>query len=333
VEPSPELVSASDIEKYGYCPMSWWLSRSEPDEEEEEPLREGQALHDALARELDGIRDRERLAKESETMILWFAVAASIIAVIGINLIADVDERVSEIMISLSLIWLLAAVYFLYRAETRSAPDSHLRYQRIILVFAIVAVVIALTALSQLALSVFWSRVFEASALLWLIGASYFLYWSLRHMEMSRRKREEHRVVGGVAYVDSAGKKPELLVSSKYGVSGRPDLILELNGARIPVEIKTGRVPRGPLFSHILQVAAYCLILEDLHGQPVTHGILRYGSTDHEVEFNAELRKLLLDKVGEIRKASVSGGAHRNHNRPSKCKGCSRRGVCQERLA
>jgi len=121
-------------------------------------------------------------------------------------------------------------------------------------------------------------------------------------------------------------------VSKKYGISGRPDYILQQNGAEIPVEIKTGRIPRGPLFSHIIQVAAYCLILEDNRGKPITHGLLRYGSVEHEVEFTPDLKKLVIDKAEDIRKARIAGGAHRNHNRPSKCKGCSRKTVCPEKL-
>jgi CRISPR-associated exonuclease Cas4 len=326
------LVSASDIEKFGYCPLSWWLSRNIPDDEENEPLKSGTALHEALAQELDGIRLHETKARQSETIIIWFAVAASLISLLGLNLILDLEQSIGEILAVLSLIWLLAAVFFLYRAETKSTPESRLTYQRIILVFAIVAVVIALNAVSVLELSLFWSQVLEVSALLWLVGASYFLYWSMRHMQDSTIKRHKHRVVGEIAYLDTKATQPEMLVSKTHCISGRPDFILQQDGASVPVEVKMGRVPRGPLFSHILQVAAYCVILEDINGKPVTHGLLRYGAMEHEVEFTPDLKKLVLEKAADIRAAGKTGGAHRNHHRPSKCKGCSRRAVCPERL-
>ncbi|MFH0816766.1 MAG: PD-(D/E)XK nuclease family protein [Methanobacteriota archaeon] len=327
-----ELVSASDIEKFGYCPLSWWLSRNLQDDEDNEPLKSGTALHEVLAQELDGIRHHETKARQSETIIMWFAVAASLISLLGLNLILDLGKSIGEILAVLSLIWLLAAVFFLYRAETKATPENHLTYQRIVLVFAIVSVVIALNAVSVLELSVFWSQVLEISALMWLVGASYFLYWSLRHMQDSALKRDKHNVVGEIEYLDLNATKPEMLVSKAHCIRGRPDLILQQEGASIPVEIKTGRVPRGPLFSHILQVAAYCVILEDINGKPATHGLLRYGSVEHEVEYTPDLKKLVLEKAASIRAARKAGGAHRNHNRPSKCKGCSRRAACPEKL-
>jgi CRISPR-associated exonuclease Cas4 len=328
----PEIVSASDIEKYGYCPKSWLLSRSVPDEETNESLKSGNALHEALAKELDGIRHHESKARESESAILWFAVASSLIALFGLNLMVHVERSVSQILAILSLIWLLASVFFLHRAETKATAENHLTYQRIVLAFAIVAVVIALNAVSFLEINLFWSTVLEVSALLWLIGASYFLYWSLRHMEHSKSKRKEHRVVGEISYVDGEASRPGLLTSRLHGLSGRPDFIVTQGEATIPVEVKTGRVPRGPLFSHILQVATYCVILEDNLGKPVSHGILRYGAVEHEVEYTQDLKKLVLEKADEIRKAGKTGNAHRNHSRPSKCRGCSRRAACDERL-
>jgi CRISPR-associated exonuclease Cas4 len=332
MEGEPELVSASEIEKYGYCPLSWWLSRNVKDDEDNETLGMGTALHEALADELNGIRVHDTKARQSETIVLWFAVAASLFSLLGLNLILDLEKSIGEILAVLSLIWLLAAVFFLYRAETMATHESRLTYQRMILVFAIVSAVIALNAVSVLELNIFWSQVLEASALLWLVGASYFLYWSLRHGLDSTMKRNKHNVVGDIAYLDSKTTRPEMLVSKSHGISGRPDFILQQGGADIPVEVKTGRVPRGPLFSHIVQVAAYCLILEDLNGKPVTHGLLRYGTVEHEVEFTPDLKKLVLEKAADIRKARTAGGAHRNHNRPSKCRGCSRRNVCPEKL-
>ncbi len=32
----PELISAGDLEKFGYCPLSWWLSRKLAPEEGDE---------------------------------------------------------------------------------------------------------------------------------------------------------------------------------------------------------------------------------------------------------------------------------------------------------
>ncbi|MDD4308637.1 MAG: CRISPR-associated protein Cas4, partial [Thermoplasmata archaeon] len=135
-----------------------------------------------------------------------------------------------------------------------------------------------------------------------------------------------------ITYVDSQNAKPKLLVSEKLGLSGRPDYILMIDNEHIPVEIKTGRVPRGLLFSHILQVAAYCVLLEEEFGTPPSHGILRYGHTQNVVDYDAALRDLVLLKLEEMREIMKTGNAHRNHSKPGKCSHCSRKSECPERL-
>ena len=64
----------------------------------------------------------------------------------------------------------------------------------------------------------------------------------------------------------------------------------------------------------------------------VSHGLLRYGDEEHEVEFNEDLRDLAISKLDEMRERKRSGNVHRNHNRPGKCRSCSRREMCPERL-
>lgn len=96
--------------------------------------------------------------------------------------------------------------------------------------------------------------------------------------------------------------------------------------------MKTGRVPRGPFFSHILQVAAYCLLLEEEQGEAPPFGIVKYGDKEFEVDYDESLKELLIKKVEEMREAKETGEVHRNHNREGKCLHCSRRDICPERL-
>ena len=131
--------------------------------------------------------------------------------------------------------------------------------------------------------------------------------------------------------MDENSKRPKLLRSKKHNLSGRPDYILVVNGNYIPVEIKTGRTPRGPLFSHVLQLAAYCLLIEEEYAHP-PYGILKYENAEHRIDFDDKLRVLLLKKLGEMKRAVKTGEVHRNHNRPGKCKNCSRRKFCPESL-
>jgi CRISPR-associated exonuclease Cas4 len=103
--------------------------------------------------------------------------------------------------------------------------------------------------------------------------------------------------------------------------------------------VKTGRIPKGPLFSHIAQLGAYCILVEDRFAVPPERGVLKYvepgqKGVEHSIPFDDELRRTVLGFTermrGTLRGETV---AHRNHKRPGKCIGCSRRAVCPEKLA
>lgn len=327
------MISASALEKYGYCPLSWWLSRNEP-EPESEALAEGERAHSEVAADLDGIVQEEQQARIFESVVLWFAVAATLISIIGLSLLFEVEVDVSLAMGVVALIWILAACYFLYKAETVPKGPSTLRYQRIILIFAVVAAVIGVNSVTLLAgfFQPKAAEILQAISLAWLVAACYFLYHSLKKAEQAMFKRRKHQVKQEIAYVDTMDRKPKLFVSERYGLRGRPDYVLLINEDHIPVEVKTGRVPRGPLFSHILQVAAYCLLIEEEFGKAPSHGVIRYGQVENEVEYDRALRDMVTAKLGEMRAIMRTGSAHRNHSKPGKCAHCSRRGVCPESL-
>lgn len=328
-----EIISAGDLEKFGYCPLSWWLSRGLASDETPS-TREGTDRHQEISEDIRGIEREEHRAREAETGVLYFAIAATLVATVGLTFVFGGLLQVSWGLSAIALIWLLAALFFLYRAEGLATQQERLLSERILLVCAMAASVIAVAALSVPGVpDANLAKVLEATALTWLVGASVFLYRSLRALEVARATRSRYGVTGDVQYVDLDREKPRLFISDRHGLSGRPDMVVVEGDHRIPVEFKTGRVPRGPLFSHILQVAAYCLLIEDEDGRMPPYGILRYGDVSHEIDYNEDLKRLVLRKLGEMRAASKVGGAHRNHNRPGKCLNCSRRSGCPERLA
>ena len=334
-EPSP-IISASDLEKYGYCPMSWWLSIGLPDAEEDKKrvLATGQEKHKSLGKDLTSILEGESRAKESETMVLWFAIAATLISLVGLSLVFKADLNIGLILGVIALIWILAACYFLYLAETISQKKTKMVYQRIILIFAIVGAIIGVNSLTVLEqyFSPDIAEIMLALSLVWLIAASYFLYRSLKHIHAAMKKRKLRGVKDKISYVDTDDKRPKLFISKKLGLSGRPDYVLLIDDGHIPVEVKTGRTPRGPLFSHILQTAAYCVLLSEEYGEAPPYGILRYEQAEHEIEYDEALRTMVLDKLAEMRQLLVTKDIHRNHNKPGKCRHCSRRAICQERI-
>ena len=328
------MFSAADVEKFGYCPLTWWLSRQDV-EEMGTAIEEGITKHEAMGDEILSIEHHEKSAHESETTILYFAVAATIIATLGISFVYALEFRVTLILDMVALIWLLAAVYILYRADRLATDQDRFLWERVVLAFSIVAVMVAILSVTTFAFqNEVLGQVGEVVALLWLVGATFFLRREIAHSEIARVARAKYGATKAeVTYVDHPEAKAELLVSEKYGLRGRPDYILTEGDMIIPVEVKTGRTPRGPLFSHIVQVAAYCLLVEETYGKAPPHGVIRYPEASHEIEYNEDLKKLLLGKLDEMRKALAKGEAHRNHKRPAKCIHCSRHDVCPERLA
>jgi CRISPR-associated exonuclease Cas4 len=303
--------------------------------EEGPEIVRGEERHSAVSEDLKGITTREASALEAEAGVMYFAIAATIIAIVGVTFLVDFAIEIARLLSAVSLIWLLSSVYFLYRAEHLSSEAERFFSERIILVSAMAAAVLAVAAVSIPGfVNSLLAEAFMALALAWLIGASVFLYRSMRSAEEAFETRAKYSMTEGqLVYIDSEREKPKLFVAKRYGLSGRPDAVLLEGDQHIPVEVKTGRTPRGPLFSHILQIAAYCLLMEEEYGKPPSYGVIRYDDASHDIEYNEDLKRLVLTNVGEMRRAVAQGEAHRNHNRPGKCVHCSRRSVCPERLA
>jgi len=129
------------------------------------------------------------------------------------------------------------------------------------------------------------------------------------------------------------GREPtEALVSHRHRLSGRPDLLLERRGALIPVEIKPMRRATWPRTADCLQLAAYCLLLEERGGRAPTHGILCYADTSWELPYDDRARDWVLAALAAMDRAEAAGGAGRSHEEPGRCRACGLAAVCDERL-
>ncbi|MBI0583659.1 MAG: CRISPR-associated protein Cas4 [Methanomassiliicoccus sp.] len=321
-------ISAGDLEKFCYCPLSWKLRDAEGGGA---ALVEGSVLHQRMAGELEEIVKGERRASVYETWVIAFSVLATAMALIGVFVFASSDlELRGRVLSILALVWTLLAVLVMYATARARPPRDRERGEVVVGVAAIMAMVLALNAVPIFGISTDHGLMVQAIALVLLMGASAALVMSQRQRDRTKRARQNTKVQGRIAYIGEGGS-PRLLISERHGLTGRPDYIVEIDGDLVPVEVKTGRVPRGPLFSHVIQLAAYCLLLEEQEGR-VSYGILRYGDVEHIVAFDENLRSLLLKKVAEMREAVASGEAHRDHDRPGKCRSCSRRSACPERL-
>ena len=307
----------------------------------------------------------------SEYLMLWFAAGAIILGVTGF-VVQNRDaleplDIFGRIFLVLSFFWMSAGFLFFYRSlwggvKTQKISEEILNVLEVdekkpvnliehfeaiekgkvlseeygVLSMAVLAVVLGINSiLIRVESSDIFSRILEIVALIWLIGASFFLFDVLKHLQVSQRLRNLYSIgKASIEYSDDMEKDTKLLESTKMGIRGRPDYILEEHGEYIPVEVKTGRVPMGPHFSHILQLAAYFVLVEEHYGKRPSHGFIRYGEEkEFRIDFDNKLENILKGKINEMRVCMHEKEAHRNHRRRNKCKYCSRREGCPERLA
>jgi CRISPR-associated exonuclease Cas4 len=85
----------------------------------------------------------------------------------------------------------------------------------------------------------------------------------------------ELSVAGDIVYSDSGAA--EILVSDLHGLAGKPDYVHKEGDEFIPVERKSRVLSaRGAYEGEILQLAAYCLLVEERFGMSVTRGQLLF---------------------------------------------------------
>jgi len=151
---------------------------------------------------------------------------------------------------------------------------------------------------------------------------------------LSRRSRKRSGLPDGrIIYVDMGGRPREALVSFRYGLSGRPDYLVKNHDTIVPVEVKTSTAPPRPHEGHILQLAAYCLLVEETHGRRPTHGIIRYANRSFDVDYTPALEARLLKTLELMRADRSAGDVARSHKQPSRCRGCGYRDVCGQALS
>jgi CRISPR-associated exonuclease Cas4 len=134
---------------------------------------------------------------------------------------------------------------------------------------------------------------------------------------------------------DEGERQERALLSRKYGLTGRPDYLVRTRGGIVPVEAKSARRPASgvPYDSHLMQLAAYCLLVEDQLGESVPFGLIRYSDGEVRVEYTQGLRETLIEVLDEIREAREADDVHRSHGQRRRCASCGFRDVCDESLA
>ena len=153
--------------------------------------------------------------------------------------------------------------------------------------------------------------------LLFLLGLLLFL--------SARRAR------AGFGHGRTVSRDDMLLVSPRYGLSGRPDRIVNVNGHYIPEEKKPGRQVYD---AYRAQMGVYLLLIEEQYGIRPPYGVLILGDGRRVKIPNTDaLRAWVLAIATNIRQ-------HRQRlevtlsppNNPRQCLACGQRGHCTVRL-
>ncbi len=134
---------------------------------------------------------------------------------------------------------------------------------------------------------------------------------------------------GELVYEDADGQG-EPLTSEQYPLVGKPDYIIKLDDGRfVPIELKLNvHDATAPYSNHVIQVAAYCLILEDYAEVPPTHGILRYADREFSVEYTPALRRKVIRLLNEMQQCNERQAPALARQKASKCRVCTYQPIC-----
>ncbi len=147
--------------------------------------------------------------------------------------------------------------------------------------------------------------------------------WTLRGAHVHERVHEErHRVDAGVRVEYGLS-----LVSHRYGLTGKSDVVEFRDGQPYPVEYKRGRLAR---FLHAeLQVGAQALCLEEMLRTRVPEGAIFYASSQRRrsVPIDDELRRRVAAAADAVR-AMLASGTTPPPVADKRCDNCSLAGVC-----
>lgn len=364
---TPLPVSASDLERYTYCPMSWYLA-TKGVSGQSEAIEKGKQQHQAIH---DSMMDLKGYQFEAKRNLLvwqwWYAIiVVLLIDTVAMQYIDDLELNVmefSKLLAAGALSFLVVGILALLVPWRKAIglkqpflPALEGRVETIDPVFeprgfmggwfqggileASMFVSAILLAIHSSALLFADNRqqasyVLAITTLSWTLLASILLRRALKNNDEARRIAMENdlKVTDEISYSDDE-ENAQLLVDKDTGLRGRPDQIVIIDSEFIPVEQKTGKVPKRPHDSHRLQALAYARLVEVTTGRTPPYALLRYGSEHlHQLPWDDAAKDELDRQILAVQTAMAQGGAVRNHDRPGKCQHCSRRHACDERLA
>lgn len=162
-----------------------------------------------------------------------------------------------------------------------------------------------------------------------LVLLAAFLFWKAR-----RSQRLIGMPPGRLVYSDTGAwaKVEKPLYDPDLRLTGKPDYLVEHKRGIVPVEVKSAPAPPSPYDGQVMQLAAYCLLVERAGGKRPPYGIIHYPNRTFAVDYTPELEAHLLDLLAEMRRAERHQEVERSHDAKGRCERCGYRSICDQRL-
>ena len=156
------------------------------------------------------------------------------------------------------------------------------------------------------------------------------------YVMLSRWSRQERAEIGiadeTVESTDDLGASMSTLRSARYGLVGRPDQLVRVGRMLIPVEQKPRARRLQP--SHVLQVAAQCLLVQEVYEIRPTYGLVILAAGERQrVEFSPALERRLLQTMAQMRALIGADTVPEPYWIAAKCRACGFRQTCWSAVA
>lgn len=141
---------------------------------------------------------------------------------------------------------------------------------------------------------------------------------------------------GDVIYSDTGAWQlvEKALINREHGLIGKPDYLVQVTEKgrtfTIPIEVKSAKQPRLPHTGHLLQLGAYCLLVEAAYQRTPPYGLLHYADATLRIPFTAELRQEVLAVAEAIRRDQQAADVKRSHQEAPRCRACGYQQRCGE---
>lgn len=132
---------------------------------------------------------------------------------------------------------------------------------------------------------------------------------------------------GSIVSVDDSWIHTPTLRSERLSLAGRCDYLLRVGDAYVPVEQKPSA--RRLYRSHLLQVGALCLLVEEIYQMRLPHGVVILADEVRVyVPFTEGLEREVRETMSEMRLFVASGCAPGRRWVAAKCRACGYFSAC-----